>query len=176
MTNLKKYLRMLMNIMMTSGLIMIYKPVCALVYFRYQEDFKSYWLNWSERCPGRWSPTSYYERRTHRGRSVFSLLMTPCLVSVTMLQRSQTLGDSTASLASSETSYCTPAATCSWPSGPASASTRRWGAVSTRLGGCYKLRVVEWFIAWTWQNFLQHSEIRLANNLVCYLQQASLWT
>ena len=42
MTNLKKYLRMLMNIMMTSGLIMIYKPVCALVYFRYQEDFKSY--------------------------------------------------------------------------------------------------------------------------------------
>ena len=83
MTNLKTYLRKLMNIMMTSGLIMIYKPLCALVYFRYQEDFKSYWLNWSERCPGRWSPTSYYERRTHRGRSVFSLLMTPCLVSAT---------------------------------------------------------------------------------------------
>ena len=49
------------------------------------------------------SPTSYYVRRTDMGRSVFSLLVAPCLVSVTMLERSQTLGDSTASLASLET-------------------------------------------------------------------------
>ena len=30
------------------------------------------------------SPTTYYVRRTDTGRSVFSLLVTPCLVSVTI--------------------------------------------------------------------------------------------
>ena len=35
-----------------------------------------------------------------------------------------------------------------------------------RMGWLLQVRAVQWCIAWTWQNSLQHSEIRLENTLV----------
>ena len=67
----------------------------------------------SREVPRKGEPDTLLCEANRHGKVSISLLVAPCLVAVMMLQRSQTLGDSTASLASFETSYCTPAATCS---------------------------------------------------------------